>query len=921
LRLGSEASVGRVESHEGVFALDDSKGGAMTRTKAPKGKSDMGSAIAAAAVGLLMTGAGSSGSPAEAAIAPEERAGVVKFYRMSDAPLTEALTALADRNGLRLSYDARLTRGMRTRGLSGSYNLGDALRALLEGTQLSYRFADNGRTVLIVLAQNDGVRSDASGAEALPPIDVGAEQRPTSGGSARMGTGGETGYVTPTTSTATKMNIPNLQLPASVKVVPHEVLKDQVVTNIKDALENVSSVQTAQSQSGSQVFNRIRGFVTPRMFRNGLLAVSPGNLLDIGTSNIERIEVMKGPDSMLYGRSDPGGLINIVTKRPVDAPIHTIQQRFGQFSQYFTEWDIADSATDDRSVLYRFSGGYLNSGGFRDFSHTERVHVNPSVTWRPTQDTTFTADVEYYDQDFTQNLGLTIDPFNPTRPANVPISRNLAGPNAPLSNNRNLYVGSELTHRFNDMFTLNHRFLAGFLHHDDAYTSTADIDAAGNVLKLPFSQQNDSEVYGANLDLIGHFDILGAHHDTLVGFDYQHVHAIYGNQGRFFPPDPAFTVNMYNPWSSLVYTSIGSAFYDWQRVYDRPRFLNDRQANLSDQEGVYFQDHISLLDGKLHILGGGRFDWFWQGQARGSSGDAAESYIYSRPLTINPAAIGDPLLLQGFVNNRQYSFLAPTRSDSAFSPRVGLLFQPVPWASVYGSWTQAFGPNASSSTGVDSFNRPFAPGKSEQVEVGAKAEWLDGRLTTTVALFELTKKNIPVRDVASLDPTALVLIGEARSKGVEFDASGKILDNLSLISSFTYMDARVTRDTNPNPATTTLGRRLMGVPRYQGSFWAKWDVKEIAALDGLSLGFGVFVVGNRQGDDQSSFQLPGYVRLDAMAAYKWKVMGQTVTAQLNLRNLANTRYFESTDSNFSTPKFAIYPGAPFTAVGTIKVEF
>ncbi|BGE86658.1 MULTISPECIES: TonB-dependent siderophore receptor [Methylosinus] len=875
----------------------------------------MGTALASLMLGAAV-GGGTPVTPAAASIAPEEIGGLVATYHIPPGSMSSALNDLADSVGMHVAFEARLAQGLRTKGLTGRHSLREALDRLLAGTDLIYRFADNRRTVLITLAQNDTTRNDASGAEALPPIDVGAQQT-RARGAAGLGSGGATGYVTPTTSTATKMDIPNLQLPASVKVVPHEVLKDQVVTNIKDALENVSSVQTAQSQSGSQVFNRIRGFLTPRMFRNGLLAVSPGNLLDIGTSNIERVEVMKGPDSMLYGRSDPGGLINIVTKRPVDAPIHTIQQRFGQFSQYFTEWDIADSATEDKSVLYRVSGGYLNSGGFRDFSHTDRVHVNPSVTWRPTQDTSFTADVEYYNQDFTQNLGITIDPSNPTRPANIPISRNHVGPNAPLSNNRNLYVGSELTHRFNDSFTLKHRFLASFLHHDDAYSSNADVDSAGNVLRLPFSQQNDSEVYGTNLDLLGHFDIADTHHDTLIGFDYQHIYAAYGNQGRFYPPDPAFTVNMYDPWASAVYTSIPTSFYEWQRVYDRPRYLNDRQVNLLDQEGLYFQDHVSLLDGKLHILGGGRFDWLWQGQARGSSAEAAESYIYSHPVTINPAAVGDPLSAA----NRQYSFLAPTRSDTAFSPRVGLLFQPVPWASVYGSWTQAFTPNISASAGVDNFNRPFAPGKSEQVEVGAKAEWFDGRLTTTVALFELEKKNIPVRDIASLDPTALLLVGAARSKGVEFDASGKILDNMSLISSFTYMDARVTKDTNTDPATTTQGRRLMGVPRYQGSFWAKWDVREITALDGLSLGFGVFVVGNRQGDDQSSFQLPGYVRLDAMAAYKWKVMGQTVTAQLNLRNLANTRYYESSDSNFSTPKYAIYPGAPFTAVGTIKLEF
>ena len=140
---------------------------------------------------------------------------------------------------------------------------------------------------------------------------------------------------------------------------------------------------------------------------------------------------------------------------------------------------------------------------------------------------------------------------------------------------------------------------------------------------------------------------------------------------------------------------------------------------------------------------------------------------------------------------------------------------------------EGFGLNVNASVGADQFNRPFAPGKSEQIEIGAKAEWFEGRLLTTLALYNLTKTNIPVRDITSLDPTAVVLVGAARSRGVELDATGKIFDNLSLISSFTYMDARVTKDNNTDPATTTLGRRLIGVPRYQGSFWAKWDIKEI----------------------------------------------------------------------------------------------
>ncbi len=119
-----------------------------------------------------------------------------------------------------------------------------------------------------------------------------------------------------------------------------------------------------------------------------------------------------------------------------------------------------------------------------------------------------------------------------------------------------------------------------------------------------------------------------------------------------------------------------------------------------------------------------------------------------------------------------------------------------------------------------------------------------------------------------------------------------------------------------------LGHRLQNIPRYQGSVWAKWDVTEFEQLKGLSLGFGVYVVGNRQGDYISTFQLPGYVRLDAMAAYSWLAWGKKVTAQLNIKNLANARYFESTDINVNAnPRYSIYPGAPFTVSGTIKVNF
>src|SRR5208283_2042142 len=221
----------------------------MARTAAPQGKTNMSSAIAAVALSAFVTGAGSSGSPAQAAIAPEERTGMVRTYHIPPSPMTGALNALADQNGLHLSYDARMTRGMRTGGLSGHYSVRDALEKLLAGTGLTYRLSASGNAVLIMLAQNDtGTQTDASGAT-LPTVEVTAnaegEQPGSSQGGAGLG-GRFTGYTVDfsTPSMATKDNIPILQTPANVQVVPRQVLDDQQDISVRDAIVGyVSSVQ------------------------------------------------------------------------------------------------------------------------------------------------------------------------------------------------------------------------------------------------------------------------------------------------------------------------------------------------------------------------------------------------------------------------------------------------------------------------------------------------------------------------------------------------------------------------------------------------------------------------------------------------------------------------------------------------------
>ncbi|WP_400770569.1 TonB-dependent siderophore receptor [Methylosinus sporium] len=740
------------------------------------------------------------------------------------------------------------------------------------------------------------IPSSAFAQESLPTIDIGSVPPPAPRSSISPAEAARS-YVVRGASTATKTDTPILETPASVQVVPQAVISDQKVTRIEEALENVSGVRPNQS-IGSGTDFLIRGFGNNRkIFRNGLLATSPSSYRnEFDSGNIERIEVLKGPAALLFGRMEPGGLVNVVTKRPSDAPYHSIEQRFGSYDHFRTVWDSTGPIDQNNALLYRFSGAYENSGSFRDFQHIDRILLNPSVTARLTPDTELTVDFEYFTQDYLADFGL---PSLGDRPAPLPISRSFGDPNDPRDNMHKFYVASELTHRFDENWTFRNRFLASYLHTNDQFLNPAPvfpplgaltIQPGGVVRRNIFGQASDSEVYSTNFDLSGKFDLMGTHHDTLVGFDYLNASTAANTWGNFNTPNPAFDINVYFPWPSY---GIPRALFD-AAVYDRKSIARDHSVFQEEQKGVYFQDHITLWD-KLHIIGGGRYDWSEVGRGRGPTFEAAQAnLVYAVPTVL--------------------------RWDEAFSPRVGVLYQAVPWASVYGSWTNSFGSN----NGVDANNRPLPPQKGEQFEIGVKTELFNSRLTTTLAFYDLTKTNLPTPDLSTPDPNDSIPIGKQRSKGLELDTVGKISDSLSAIGAFTFMDARVIKDNNFNAQGIPLyqGRRLPNVPRYSGSLWLKWDVEEFVELDGVSFGFGAYVVGNRQGDRTSSFQLPGYVRFDALAAYRWNVGSTKVTAQLNIRNLTNTKYYESTDPESNVdPRYGIYPGAPFSAIGSIKFDF
>ncbi|UJP04135.1 MAG: TonB-dependent receptor [Nitrosomonas sp.] len=791
-----------------------------------------------------------------------------RHYRIPPGPLEKALNQFASQTGIAISMDADQVKNLSTAGLEGAYNVEAGLATLLKNSGFTF---EKNRAGYVLIPQAADTRSNNSATQVLPEIMIRSTEDENPYNRSYKGSKAFAG---------TKTDTPLITTPVSVQIVPRAVMTDQQAVTIKEALENVSGVRTEQTFGSSTGF-LLRGFANNhKIYRNGLLATSPSSFENqFDTATLESIEVLKGPASMLFGRIEPGGLINLNSKRPLSTPFNAIVQQFGSYGHYRTEWDFTRPLDKNKSVLFRFDGSYQNSESFRNFSFTDRMVFHPSVTWRPSAATEITAEVEVLNHEFRPDLGI---PVIGNRPAPVPISRSFGAPNAPVANNKKIHTGFNLTHHLNDSWKVNNRFLGTFAHAGNFLVNPPGFLVEGALLPdnrtLPrniFGQVSDAQVFSTNLDLVGKIQFWQTKHEVLVGFDYLNARTNYTTFGNFSTPNPALAIDIFNP----IVPDIDPALFAAART-------ENRRYNAMHEQffGVYFQNHITLWN-KLHILGGGRFDWaeVARGRSRLSLSDAADQID------------------------------TVTRKDQRFSPRVGILYQFIPWLGIYGNWTQSLGTN----NGITAQGGAVPAQTAEQFEVGLKGELFDRRLTTTLTFYNLAKKNLLTPDLNTPDPLDSIAVGEQRSRGVELDMTGKITDELSFIGNYAYTDAKVTSDNSG-----LQGNRFANVPKHSGSLWLKYDFMKVEQLRGLSLGFGAFMVGQRNGDINNTFILPGYARLDAYARYAYRIgPTRSLIAQLNVRNLTDKRFYESADPFFNVaPRDSVYPGAPLTIVGSLRLE-
>ena len=784
-------------------------------------------AIAASATAPVATPAHAqaSGAPIRLAQLSAERR-----FDIAAQPLTTALTLFGQQSGLQVTVHGTLPRDISAPEVRGAMTNAEALTRLLAGSGLTYVVANDATVAIEKLDQQN-----EDGAMALGPITV--------EGQAESAYGPVDGYKASRSATATKTDTPIIDTPAAIQVVPREVIEDQGARRLIDVVRNTSGVQIHGSNGNRQDVIQIRGFSAYRLARNGFLsAPSYGDAGQLGLANVERVEVLKGPPSVLYGPADPGGLINIVTKKPEAEPQYSITGRAGSVDFYRGDIDLNQPLTEDGKLLARFIASYQNSDSFRDrFIDSERIQVAPSLRWVPTSRTTIDLELEYYEQDQQNDFGLVAVDGNALA---LPRDRFLGEPGDRIKADE-LRVQTTIDHQFNDDWSL--RTLARFS--DTSQTPTQSypfgLAADGRTLNRRFYDVHASwQNYALQANLTGKFETGPLEHQLLFGTDANFTR--FESASRSADLDP---IDIFNP----VYGATHGPFSD--------PFEQDRRI---DFYGVYLQDLISFGN-HWKLLFGGRFD------------------TAKTQLDFNSAEVTD-------------------KWDQAFSPRAGLVFQPIDDLSIYASYTTSFLPPL---RGASFDGEEFEPEEGEQFEIGVKRDWFDGQLSTTLAAYQLTRSNVSTADPQN--PTFSIQVGEQRSRGVEFDIAGELAPGWRIIGSLAYLDAEVTKDN-----TLPVGNQLINAPEWSGSLWTTYAFQG-NPLRGLEIGGGVFVVGDRKADFANQVDVDGHARVDLFARYE---INDNISLALNIENLFDKKYVEGvTDPNF------VDVGAPRSVFGTVQVKF
>ena len=659
---------------------------------------------------------------------------------------------------------------------------------------------------------------------------------------------------------------PIQELPQSVQVLSADLLKDVGVTRLDDALDMVSGVARQNNFGGLWDAYAIRGFAGNENLPSGFLVNGFNAGRGFGgprdLSDVDHIEVVKGPSSALFGRGEPGGTVNIITKKPLFHEEGSVSASGGSYQTYRGEADLTGPLND--SIAGRINGAYEHADSFRDTVTSSKYVITPSVLMRFDERTSLLYEFEAVHQEAPFDRGVV---GRNGVLGIIPRSTFLGDPgNGPTV--VNAYSNQlSLEHDFNSDWTL----LLGFGALNTALEGTAE-DPELAAARNPFLQGGDilsrrriSRDYHGN-DLVprgevsGKFDTGPLVHHVLVGVDYDDF-KLDEVQGRYRPPAVTAT-------STLAQLN-GIDVFD--PVYGILPPLKPFTNTLERDQawGVYTHDQIDLTEQwKLHA--GVRYDNFRQ-----SLQDDIANAVSHQKVT-------------------------------AVSPDVGLVFEPSKNVTLYASYSKGFRPN----TGQDAHGVAFKPETTKSYEVGAKFKTPQGALSGTLALFKMDKTNVLTADPANAGFS--LAVGAAESKGVEADMTARLPLNLRLVASYAYVDAFISKSILDPDFSRPLsaGTPLINIPANSGNVTLFEDIALGPQM--LTLGAGVNYVDKRLGETGTTFYLPSYTLVKVVANYS---ITEKLQLSAEVNNLFNTTWYPN-----SYAQLWVNPGAPreFTVRGTYK---
>ena len=664
-------------------------------------------------------------------------------------------------------------------------------------------------------------------------------------------------YDAPRAAAATRLNVPILDTPVSVQVVPRRLIEDQAARGLEDVYTNISGVTQAGNTLNAQTEIRpmIRGFETAVPLRNGLRATTVGAVDPV---NVESVEVLKGPASILYGALEPGGVVNYVTKKPLMAPRYEVMQQVGSYQLLRTTLDATGPLNAGRTAAYRLNAAFEDSDSFRDAISLRRVAVVPSLTIRPSERTEFFTDFSYSRETVPYDSGV---PFGADGRPLVPPETFFGNSNLGGRELNDYFSTVGAVRRLDARTTLRTQFQFHRVHALNESIRHRGVSGLPGAEVLRRRYQNEDRTdddYQFVADAISTFGLGGTRHNSLVGFDLAYQDSDFRR----------FRTNLADiPVTGNSLTFVPPAVQPQEVVLGTNRWL-----------AVYAQDQISALENeRLKLLVGARYDT--------SLGEGTRDGVPQ----------------------------AATKSDS-LTGRVGVGYKITPAALVYGSVSQSFVPQQPGTVDIDGNLLDAQTGL--QYEGGVKSELARGRLLSTVSVYHIRKENVPLSDLVLFNETGRIAFfpGVAeRSRGIEIDSAGRLTDRLSVFANYSFNDAETVQHLNE---PSLVGTRLGNTPAHLARIWVAYDSAVTDSVRGLGVGGG-FRAQSAQTMQFDTLVLEGFTIGDLAVWYRLPLASERrLRLQMNIDNVFDREYYIR-----ASDRSIVHPGSPRSARLTVGVEF